>query len=205
MAKVYKNFIFDVDGTLVDNEHLSTSTLDIAVQEVCGIKLSDEDLYKHFGVPSDKYFEMYNLGPVDKLMEKWGENFDKGEIEYFDDVISVLNKLYEGGYPMAVVTSRNNKELKKLYTCGLADYFSMIVGAEDVEHPKPSGDPVRKVLKELNFDPEETIFIGDSNYDRLSAEDAGVDFGLAVWGTRDKEMPAAVYLENLNDVIKKLL
>ena len=39
------------------------------------------------------------------------------------------------------------------------------------------------------------LYIGDSKYDSKCAEDAGIDFALAVWGSHNKHIKADYFLE----------
>ena len=43
--------------------------------------------------------------------------------------------------------------------------------------------------------PEETIYVGDSIYDALCAQAAGVDFADAVWGSHTVDRPARYFPE----------
>ena len=49
----------------------------------------------------------------------------------------------------------------------------MIVGADDVQRHKPHPEPVQAILKQLGIVPEETLVVGDANYDILMGCNAG--------------------------------
>ena len=51
---------------------------------------------------------------------------------------------------------------------------------------------------------EEILYIGDSVYDSKCAENAGVDFALAVWGSHTETTPANYYLKNPLDLLSVL-
>ncbi|HBR02194.1 MAG TPA: hypothetical protein DD738_06260, partial [Ruminiclostridium sp.] len=58
-------------------------------------------------------------------------------------------------------------------------------------------DTVLQALKELNSSKGETLYIGDSEVDKQTADNAGMQCVLVSWGFRDKEqletlMPAGV-------------
>ena len=52
----------------------------------------------------------------------------------------------------------------------------MIVAKEDVMDPKPAPEGALLILKNLNWDPKQTLYIGDNWKDEESAKGAGVKF-----------------------------
>ena len=54
-------------------------------------------------------------------------------------------------------------------------YFDVLIGREDVEHPKPDSEPVIKALKALEYRFGRIAYmIGDTNIDIMSAYDANI-------------------------------
>ncbi len=45
------------------------------------------------------------------------------------------------------------------------------------------------------------LYIGDSEYDSMCAEHAGVDFSLAVWGSSSQKIRADYYLKKPGDLL----
>ena len=58
----------------------------------------------------------------------------------------------------------------------LEPYFDMVVTALDVEHPKPHGESVEKIVSAFNLEKKEVLFVGDSDVDKKTAEASGVTF-----------------------------
>jgi HAD superfamily hydrolase (TIGR01509 family) len=48
--------------------------------------------------------------------------------------------------------------------------------AAQVTHPKPHPEPLLKVLEHYGLEPEEALFVGDSEVDRLAAAAAHIPF-----------------------------
>ncbi|MFB6312252.1 MAG: HAD family hydrolase, partial [Salinirussus sp.] len=59
---------------------------------------------------------------------------------------------------------------------GLDVHIDAIVGRDSVETYKPDPAPLLAVIQALDADPQQTIFVGDSERDEQAAERAGVDF-----------------------------
>jgi len=61
-------------------------------------------------------------------------------------------------------------------------FFGLIVGADMVNAPKPSGDMLRYSLEKLQIHKTNAILIGDSKKDLYAANDCGMDSILVDWG-----------------------
>ena len=77
--------------------------------------------------------------------------------------------------------------MRGLQVAGLEDAFAVIVGADEVTHPKPHPEPVLQALERLRAPATDTVFIGDSPHDLVSGRAAGVRTGAALWGPFSRE------------------
>ncbi len=58
----------------------------------------------------------------------------------------------------------------------LADHVDVVVGRDSVGTFKPDPEPLLKAVERLGSDPSRSLFVGDSESDRTTAERADVDF-----------------------------
>ena len=65
--------------------------------------------------------------------------------------------------------------------------FDLVRGEQKGTPKKPSPDAVNAIMEMLNVAPEDTVYIGDSEVDILTAANAGVDCLSVVWGFKDRE------------------
>ncbi|QQK08893.1 HAD family hydrolase [Miniphocaeibacter halophilus] len=186
---MYKNILFDVDGTLIDTEKPIIHSLQKVLKEELNIKKSYNDLLFVLGVPGKYSLEKLNI-PKDKLdyiLNKWSHtiSLNQSKMRLFDDIEYVLQNLYNNKINLAIITSKNDEEMKNEFSpFNIDKYFSSIVTASDTKLHKPNPDPILKAMDNLNItNKEKTIYIGDSIYDMKSAKAAGIAFGLAKWGT----------------------
>jgi phosphoglycolate phosphatase len=63
-----------------------------------------------------------------------------------------------------------------LATHELAAHVDAVVGRGTIPQRKPSPEPLLETVRRLGAAPEETVFLGDSDRDALTAERAGVAF-----------------------------
>ena len=83
------------------------------------------------------------------------------------------------GLKTAVVTSKRRELAEKgLRLFGIDKYFDVIIGLEDAGKHK---EPVLKALNLLKTSADEALMVGDSPYDILAAQGAGVRSVAVKW------------------------
>lgn len=82
----------------------------------------------------------------------------------------------QGRVQLAICTNRASSMEALLETFGLDGYFSCVMTAGRVTHPKPHPEPLLKVLEHYGIASDEALFVGDSEVDRQAADAAGVPF-----------------------------
>jgi HAD superfamily hydrolase (TIGR01509 family) len=65
---------------------------------------------------------------------------------------------------------------KVLADFDLETYFEIVMTAATVKHPKPDPEQLLKIMETFNLQPEELLFIGDSEYDCQAAVRANSKF-----------------------------
>jgi len=81
-----------------------------------------------------------------------------------------------GKYPLAIATNRGKSILSILDHFDLKDYFSVVVTSHDVKRPKPAPDMLYLAAEKLEINPENCLFIGDSELDKSAAMEANIQF-----------------------------
>ena len=78
------------------------------------------------------------------------------------------------GYRTAIATNRGRSLPLVLQTLGLAGRFDLTVSCYDVSRPKPHPECLQKILQHFQLRPDEALYLGDSEVDRLVAEETGI-------------------------------
>ncbi len=103
-------------------------------------------------------------------------------VKIFPDASRILSGLRDKGYALAIFTNSAKATIKRdLADVGI-EKFSLILSEEDVKQKKPSGEGILKAMKELNFSPEHTYYVGDAVSDIMAAKDAGCKSIAVLWG-----------------------
>ena len=194
--KTYTDFVFDIDGTLLDTERTGVLSLMQTIRELTGREVSYEEAYVFFGVPSFQAASRLGYEDEDRFAARWEEHYQ--ELMYlvkpFPGVEDMLKTLKEMGVRMGVVTSRSKFELSyDPVLKGLLPYFEVVVCSEDSPRHKPYPDPMLAYLSQTGASAADTLYIGDTMHDYSCGHDAGCDFALADWKGRGMQGIPADY------------
>jgi phosphoglycolate phosphatase-like HAD superfamily hydrolase len=99
-----------------------------------------------------------------------------GLIKPFPDTKTTLERLYQKGISMCVVTNVPYFLAEmELQAFSLQHYFQLILGLGDTQEIcKPEPDGILNCMKQCNAQPSTTLMVGDAVVDLLAAKRAGV-------------------------------
>ncbi len=181
-------FLFDLDGTLVDSAPRIRRTLRATLEDCLGIRLSEEEIASHTGVPLWHIMACYDPDRIDELVEYYRCYYAEiGPTPPCEGIVPVLSLLLERGCALAVVTTKGRDSAEAhLDEAGLTGFFPVVVTWDEVSEPKPAKEPVMRALDGLGSSPARAIMIGDAPADILSGNAAGTLTAWAMWGTDHK-------------------
>lgn len=189
----YRYVAFDLDGTLIDSEEAVLRSLQDTLLTVTGKEYPLSELTFSLGIPGEDCLRQLNLSSPMAALELWEKNLcGYGHlVKLFPDVPELLNTLTGLGISLGAVTSKTREELNyDFIPLGLGDHLPTVVTASDTVLHKPEPEPLFKFMELTGAAREETLYVGDSPYDSECAHRAGVDFALAAWGCRRRDIPA---------------
>ena len=192
---MYETILFDLDGTLLDTLEDLTNATNFALAKFGYTTRTEEEVCAFVGNGIAKLIERA-MGGKDENFSSVLETFKAyygahcaEKTKPYEGILPLLKTLKEYGIGMAVVSNKADfavKSLAKEYFDGLL----MKAIGEDEERgirKKPAPDTLLAVMKELQADPKTTLYVGDSEVDIQTAQNAGVDCLCVTWGFRKRE------------------
>jgi phosphoglycolate phosphatase len=97
------------------------------------------------------------------------------------DLVPVFDELHELGMVLGVATNDiNASAVNHMQQIGVHDYFVQIIGADDVELPKPSGQMIARFSAATGLAPHEIAMVGDNSHDIDEARAGGAGLAIGV-------------------------
>ncbi|HIS51378.1 MAG TPA: HAD-IA family hydrolase [Candidatus Onthomonas avicola] len=127
------------------------------------------------------------------------------ETKPYPGILDLLEQLRRRGVTMAVVSNKPDEAVGPLSRHFFGDYMAVSMGEHAGLRRKPYPDMVQEVLRRLGKTPAECLYVGDSEVDRATAENAGLDCASVTWGFRDRAQLAALGPKFLLDRPEELL
>src|SRR5262249_9628187 len=94
----------------------------------------------------------------------------------FPGLLAMLKQLTDAGITVTIASSKRRNLIETvLEHHDIQDYFSLVVGAQDVTNHKPHPESVHHTVSKLDMAHDHAVVIGDSTYDLDMASAAGVD------------------------------
>ena len=177
-----KLIIFDFDGTLADTTATILSTYRMAIRELKADSRADAECQATIGLPLKKGFRQlypcYTEEQLDICVKTYRRIFNENKSrlvpKLYPGVKETLKELAQLKIQMTVASSRSRESLIEFCDNNYINkYFSLVLGADDVKHPKPNPEPVLMTLETLKQDADQTIVVGDMPVDIAMGNGAG--------------------------------
>jgi len=190
----YSLLVFDWDGTLMDSEARIVACLTRAIDELGLEPRSPRALSNIIGLGLKE--AMLSLYPEadEILLEAFVRHYRQHFLsdrqlpsELFSGALDALQQLHGQGYLLAVATGKSRRGLDlSLDETGCRDLFHATRCADET-FSKPHPQMLLEIMAVLDVKPEETLMIGDTEYDMLMASQAGTAALAVDYGVHDRQ------------------
>ncbi|MEH2921828.1 phosphoglycolate phosphatase [Samsonia erythrinae] len=180
-----RGLAFDLDGTLINSAPGLAAAVDEALKALSLPAAGETRVATWIGNGADVLVERAlrwaGVEPTAARIRETRELFDRYYAQtvesgsaLFPQVKETLANLAQQGFPMAIVTNKPTPFVAPLLAgLGIGEYFSLVIGGDDVTMKKPHPAPLYLVLGKLGLRAGELLFVGDSRNDILAAKAAG--------------------------------
>ncbi|HHH89368.1 MAG TPA: HAD-IIIA family hydrolase [Aliiroseovarius sp.] len=186
--------VFDWDGTLMDSEARIVDSMRAAIEDLDMPPRSRKQMTEIIGLGlAEALAVLYPEGtPAEHaaLTERYRYHFveaSKTPSQLFPGVEAMLAELHEQGHFLAVATGKGRRGLDRvLEETGTGRYFHATRCADE-SFSKPHPQMLLEIMDWLGVEPEDTLMIGDTEYDLQMANNAGVAALAVSYGVHEPE------------------
>lgn len=191
----YTTIIWDLDGTLLDTlQDLAEAT---------------NHALRTFGMPERTLDEIRRFvgngvrtlmcraipeGDANPRFEECFAEFRRYYVAHCQDhtglypgIRETLDELHRRGIRMAVVSNKLQAGVTELHEAWFPDTIEVAIGERPEMKRKPAPDMVFEALRLMGVQPQEAVYVGDSEVDVQTARNASLPCISVLWGFRDRE------------------
>ncbi len=193
---MYRYVIFDLDGTLLN----TLEDLADAGNWVCttnGWPTHDLEAYKKMvgnGIPKlCERFSPENARTPEDLagtLAQYSARYAAHKADKtkpYPGIEELLADLRRENILCAVFSNKTDCLAQEIVQRYFGNAFAVARGHQQGFPHKPAPDGLFPILKEMGAEPAQTLYVGDSDVDILTAKNAGLDSCGVLWGFRDAE------------------
>lgn len=215
-AMNYKTIIFDLDGTLLDTLEDLADACNYALAQVEAPARSLAEIRRFVGngiarlmelaIPDGQQNPRYKEGL--SVLRAYYDTHNRIKTAPYAGILWLLDRLKERGCRLAVVSNKPDTSVKPLVKEFFGDRFEAAVGDQPGVARKPAPDLVLCAVREMGTDLADAVYVGDSEVDLRTAENAGLPCISVTWGFRDREelaeAGATVYADTPEELLQCL-
>ncbi len=190
-----KLVIFDMDGTILYTLTDLANSLNLALtqhgyptrtlQEVRSFVGNGVKKLVERGLPTGTTQAQFDL-VFDTFFSHYKEHSSDNTMPY-DGIVDLLKALKSQGILTAVVSNKEHNAVLKLCDRFFSNLFDCAIGEMPSVKNKPAPDSVYLALDKLGIDQANTLYVGDSDVDMMTAKNANVKAIAVTWGYKDKD------------------
>ncbi len=207
--KNYKVYLFDFDYTLADSSRGIVKCYRNVLNRHGYTSVSDDDIKRTIGKTLEESFSIFTSSNdpefLARLKKEYVAEADRIMTDntiLFPETINVLSTLKKSGAKIGIISTKYRYRIKECLDRHIdGNIVDIIIGGEDVEHPKPSPEGIKLAIKRLDVEKGRVLYIGDSTVDAETAQRAGVDFAGVLNGvTTADELTAYPHIAVMQDL-----
>jgi len=210
----YDTILFDLDGTLLYTLEDLTDSINYMLAKYDFPTHSIDDVRRFVG--NGLRMLVVRALPMGEDYEHFDEFF-KDFVDYYNTHNLIKTKPYDGimettkelsdmGIKMAIVTNKGQTASESLLNDFFKPNINIVIGDNGKHERKPDPAPVNMALNALGVtDKSRVLYVGDSEVDAATGENAGLDYVLCTYGFRDMDVLSKFKPVAFIDNIRKLI
>ncbi|MRG68406.1 HAD-IA family hydrolase [Lactobacillus reuteri] len=197
MAQKIENFIFDIDGTLIDTiDMYMPAMIDTLAQHGHPVAPDKVEQTKHdlFGITGRDALRLAGISEeeIPEMLKDWFDlayqRADRAKvIEGIPEMLNTLANREDA--KIAIATSKLADEYQEYFVnkYDFAKLFKVAITSADTKKHKPAPDPILAAMNKMGADPATTVYVGDTINDMKAAHAAGAKFAGTLYSSANPD------------------
>ena len=196
----YRYVFFDMDGTLLDTLDDLRDSVNTVLSRYGLAPISRYEAAHFLGNGAKHLVHCSLKGQVspeqeEEILEEykaWYQDHCRIKTAPYPGVMDLLARLKAAGCRMAVVSNKPDPAVRELNEYFFGGLIETAIGEKTGIRRKPAPDTLLEAMRLLEADRKECVYIGDTEVDLQTAENAGLNCICVAWGFRSiEELQAA--------------
>ncbi len=185
--------LFDLDGTLIDSTEAILESFRVSYDSFGEIVPDDDKIKSMIGLPLDTMYSELGVpqNEIESYIDTYRAHYRSIHIDkttLLPGALEAIERAYDHAHLGVVTTKTGYYSRELLEHWGIMKYFGVLIGKEDVDHPKPHPEPIKKAVDALPEVAGSIYMVGDTCMD-MEAARAAEAIGMGVlcgYGTIEK-------------------
>ena len=192
---MYEMIVFDLDGTLLNTLDDLWAAVNAALGKYNLPLRTKEEVRNFIGNGIVKLMQRavgYEHPNFDGILMEFKTYYGEhcaDKTQPYDGIMSLLETLQSKKIKLAVLSNKADFAVKMLAESYFKGIFDAAVGENEAAgiRKKPAPDSLIAVMQQFNVAKEKTLYVGDSEVDIQTANNAGVACLSVTWGFKDEK------------------
>ena len=209
----YQTILFDFDGTLLYTVEDLANAVNYAIGKRGYPTHSIPAIQRMVGNGVNKLVARalprgFDTPDYEAIMDDFRAHYQRhcfDSTRPYDGVLEMLLAFRAQGRKLAIVTNKYQTAAEALRQRFFAEAVPLIVGDLEGRARKPAPDGALLALEALGSDGTDAVYVGDTEVDLQTAQNAGLDFAAVSWGYRSRAELEALHIRKIADSPQALL
>lgn len=209
----YQTILFDFDGTLLYTVEDLANAVNYAIAKRGYPTHSVPAIQRMVGNGVNKLVaralpQGFDTPDYEAIMDDFRTHYQQhcfDSTRPYDGVLEMLRAFQAQGRKMAIVTNKYQTAAEAMRLRFFSEAVPLIVGDLEGRARKPAPDGCRIALEALGSDGSDAVYVGDTEVDQQTAQNAGLAFAAVSWGYRSRAELEALGIETIAGRPEELL
>ena len=194
MSMKYKAVLYDMDGTVLDTLEDLHDSVNAGLAHFGLPATSLQTTRAGLGNGALHLLRVSMPGQPEELVQQmlswyvpWYQSHCRIKTRPYDGILPLMERLREKGIRQAIVSNKPDGAVRELAETFFAGLMDVVVGDSPAVRRKPAPDTVLRAAEQMGLTAADCVYVGDTEVDLRTAENAGMDCITVTWGFREEE------------------